>query len=225
VFATCWSVKGGSGTTVVAAALAVLLARRPGPGALLVDLAGDGPAVLGLAEPDGPGLAGWLAAGSGVPADGLSRIEIAVDEQLGLLPRGIGPLGPLDRAEALADLLTAEPRSVVVDAGLLHWSDDSDDPAAAAAAVLVASASSSLLVTRACYLSLRRIVAAPVRPSGVVLVAEAGRALGRRDVEQVVGVDVVAEVLVDPAVARAVDAGLLAGRLPRALERALGRAA
>jgi hypothetical protein len=222
VFATCWSVKGGSGTTVVAAALAVLLARRPGPGALLVDLAGDGPAVLGLAEPDGPGLAGWLAAGSGVPADGLSRIEIAVDEQLGLLPRGLGPLGPLDRAEALADLLAAEPRSVVVDAGLLHWPDDSDDPVAA---VLVASASSSLLVTRACYLSLRRIVAAPVRPSGIVLVAEAGRALGRRDVEQVVGVDVVAEVLVDPAVARAVDAGLLAGRLPRALERALGRAA
>ncbi len=74
----------------------------------------------------------------------------------------------------------------------------------------MAAASDSLLVTRACYLSLRRLVAGPVRPSGVVLVTEAGRALGRADVEDVVGVPVVAEVPIEPAVARAVDAGLLA---------------
>jgi len=59
----CWSVKGGVGTTVVAASLALLLARRVGPGVVLADLAGDGPAVLGLPEPDSPGLAGWLAGG------------------------------------------------------------------------------------------------------------------------------------------------------------------
>ena len=63
----CWSVKGGSGTTVVAAALALLLAQRSPAGALLADLAGqeglggDGAAVLGLDEPSSPGLAGWLA--------------------------------------------------------------------------------------------------------------------------------------------------------------------
>ncbi|MFZ2440837.1 MAG: hypothetical protein WAW51_00670, partial [Ilumatobacteraceae bacterium] len=55
----CWSAKGGSGTTVVSAALALVLShRRP---ALLVDLAGDAPAALGIAEPAGPGVADWLA--------------------------------------------------------------------------------------------------------------------------------------------------------------------
>ncbi|MGZ4695701.1 MAG: nucleotide-binding protein [Acidimicrobiales bacterium] len=222
MFAVCWSVKGGSGTTVVAAALAVLLARRTDDGALLVDLAGDGPAALGVSEPDGPGLAGWFAAGRSVPADGLSRLEVPVGDGLALLPRGDGDLGPAERAEVLAGVLGAEGRSVVVDAGVPGWGDGRPDPARA---VLTAAATSSLLVTRPCYLSLRRVVAAPLRPTGVVLVVEPGRALGRDDVEQIVGVPVVAEVLVDSAVARAVDAGLLVGRLPRSLERALGRAA
>jgi hypothetical protein len=222
MFAACWSVKGGSGTTVVAAALAVLLTRRSDDGVLLVDLAGDAPAALGMPEPDGPGLAGWFAAGESVPADGLGRLEVPVSEGLDLLPRGRGPLGPSERADVLAGILAADTRSVVIDVGVPRWGDDAVDPAAG---VLATSASESLLVTRACYLSLRRLVAAPVRPSGVVLVTEAGRALTRHDIEQVIGVGVVAEVLVDPAVARAVDAGLLAGRLPRSLERALGRAA
>jgi hypothetical protein len=59
----------------------------------------------------------------------------------------------------------------------------------------------------------------------VVLLAEPGRALTRADVEDCVGAPVVAEVAVDPQVARAVDAGLLATRLPRALARELSRAA
>jgi len=46
VFITCWSVKGGSGTTVVATALALLCAARVPDGALLVDLVGDAPLVL-----------------------------------------------------------------------------------------------------------------------------------------------------------------------------------
>ena len=60
---------------------------------------------------------------------------------------------------------------------------------------------------------------ASLRPSGVVLVTEAGRALQARDVAGVLGVPVVAEVAVEAAVARAVDAGLLAARLPRSLGR------
>jgi hypothetical protein len=59
----------------------------------------------------------------------------------------------------------------------------------------------------------------------VVLLTEPGRSLSRHDVEDCIGAPVVAEVAVDPAVARAVDAGLLASRLPRGLERELGRAA
>jgi hypothetical protein len=64
-----------------------------------------------------------------------------------------------------------------------------------------------------------------VRPSEIVLLTEPGRALGRGDVERAVGAPVVAEVAVDPQVARAVDAGLLTSRLPRGLARELARAA
>jgi CobQ/CobB/MinD/ParA nucleotide binding domain len=221
VFASCWSSKGGSGTTVVAASLAVLLARGDGEGVLLVDLAGDLPAALGLAEPTSLGLTDWLAAGAEVPVDGLSRLEVPAGPGLDLLVRGSGRLEPLGRVEVLAGLLADERRSVVVDCGVPHWSDSGVGDAAA---VLAGAAVDSLLVTRGCYLSLRRLVACPLRPSGVVLVSEPGRALGRREVQDVVGVGVVAEVPVDASVARAVDSGLLAGRLPRGLERALGRA-
>jgi hypothetical protein len=220
VFAACWSVKGGSGTTVVAASLALVLARAEA-GALLVDLAGDAPAVLGVAEPAGPGLTDWLAAGSGVPSDGLSRLEVGVVAGLDLLPRGTGEVAPPARVEVLAGLLASDERSVVVDCGTLPPGVDRFVEGIDA---LAAAAPHSFLVTRACYLSLRRLVAGSMRPTAVVLVTEAGRALGRADVEDVVGVPVVAEVPLDPAVARAVDAGLLATRLPRALERALGRA-
>ena len=97
--------------------------------------------------------------------------------------------------------------------------------ATGAAQAVAAAASASLLVVRPCYVALRRALAAPLRPSGVVLVSEPGRALGRRDVEDVLGVPVRAEIDVEPAVARAVDAGLLSSRLPRSLERALRNAA
>src|SRR5690606_4110848 len=90
----CWSAKGGSGTTVVASSLALLLAQRDPLGSLLVDVAGDVPLALGLAEPTGPGLAGWLAAGPDVPADGLHRIEAPAEHGLAVLPRGDGPLDP-----------------------------------------------------------------------------------------------------------------------------------
>lgn len=211
----CWSSKGGSGTTVVAAALALLCSRRDAAGALLVDLAGDAPAVLGLAEPTGPGLSGWLAAGTDVPADALGRLEEAAVPGLGLLARGPGELR-VERAEVLTALLAADARTVVADCGA--------DPTGAAL-VLAAGATRSVLVTRACFLSMRRALTAPLRPSEIVLLTEPGRSLSRLDVEDCIGAPVVAEVAVDPGVARAVDAGLLARRLPRGLARELGRAA
>lgn len=215
MYLSCWALKGGVGTTVVTAALGLTLTRS-GRDVLLVDLAGDLPAVLGLPEPDGPGLTDWLAAGADVPADGLGRIEVGAGPGLAVLPRGGAPLGPLDRVEALAAALDPR-RAVIVDCGVL----DRGEPGRV---VLAARATHSLLVTRACYLALRRAADPPLRPSGVVLVTEPGRALDRTDVEQVVGAPVRAEVAIDPAVARAVDAGLLASRLPRGLERALRRA-
>lgn len=210
-----WSAKGGSGTSVVAAATALVLARGVS-GVVLVDLDGDQPAVLGIPEPEGPGVGEWLAAGDEVEADALGRLEVEVHPGLRLLPRGAAPPAGDERAEVLAAALAADGRPVVVDAGTA--------PTGPALAV-AAGASHSLLVTRPCYLALRRALGAPLQPSGVVLLAEAHRALARADVEEVLGVGIWAELPVDPSVARAVDAGLLAGRLPRGLARALRHAA
>lgn len=227
----CWSPKGGCGTTVVSAALALVVAASEGP-TLLADLAGDVPAVLGVPEPAGPGLLHWLRAGSDVDVDALARLEVEAAPGLRLLHAGAdtpaaavigGEVGwagddTVDpaRASALAAALAADHRPVVADCGR-------GDRGAGLA--LAAGAGLSLLVLRPCYLALRRALAAPIRPSGVVLVTEEGRSLTRRDVEQVLGVPVRAEVARDPAVARAVDAGLLATRVPRGLERSLRNAA
>lgn len=213
---SCWSAKGGSGTTVVAASLALVLARRRPEGALLVDTRGDAPAVLGVTDPQGPGLADWLAAGADVPADGFARIEHVVAPGLTLVARGEGPLTHPERAEVLSAMLAAERRAVVVDCGRLDLE---------VTRVLAASSVHSLLVTRPCYLSLRRAVASPLQPSGLIVVDEPGRSLSPADVEAVLGVPVLADVPYDPAVARAVDAGLLVSHLPRGLERALRHAA
>ncbi len=213
----CWSPKGGSGTTVVSTALGLILAGTKGA-ALLVDLAGDVPATLGLPEPDGPGLSEWLAAGPEVPDDALSRLEVEAASGVRLLPQGSGdvPAATSGRSDALLAALSVERRPVVADCGR---ASDGVTLAMAAGATL------SLLVLRPCYLALRRALAAPLRASGVILVGEEGRSLGRRDVEEVLGIPVRAEVAFDPAVARAVDAGLLSRRVPRGLERSLRRAA
>jgi MinD-like ATPase involved in chromosome partitioning or flagellar assembly len=216
VVVCCWSAKGGAGTSVVAAALALVLARAAPGGALLVDLAGDAPALAGLPDdPDAAGVSDWLREGPLVPADGLARLEMTVGHGLALLPRGRGPL-MVERAHALTALLAADPRPVVVDAGLVSGHD--------VASVVAASAAESILVTRPCFLALRRAVVGPVRPSAVVLVIEEGRALTAADVESALGAPVRAEVSVTAQVARAVDAGVLMARLPRSLERELRHA-
>lgn len=214
---SCWSAKGGVGTSVVAAGLAIVLSERHPAGALLVDLEGDQPHVLGLAQPDGPGVADWLAAGPDAPADGLERLEVPARDGLTLLPRGRGPIAG-ERVAVLADALALDPRPVVVDAGLV--------PGRSASTLdVLAAATTSLLVVRPCYLALRAAVHAPVRPTGVVVIDEVDRSLDAGDVEDVLGVPVVAVVRVDPGIARAVDAGLLGHRLPRGLARPLAGAA
>jgi MinD superfamily P-loop ATPase len=215
VLVACWSVKGGAGTTVVAASLALLLAREAAAGVVLADLAGDAPAVLGLAEPSSPGLAEWLGAGDGVPADALARLEVDAAPGLALLPRGEGRLPP-DRAQVLAALLDRSPRPAVVDCGRLDGSALGAATDTAVTAV-VRHAQHSLLVTRPCYMALRRAVRAPLRPTGIVIVNEPGRVLSPGDVHAAVQVPVVAQVELDPRVARLVDAGLLSERLPHSL--------
>ena len=216
----CWSVKGGAGTTVVAAALALLSARRTP--CVLADLAGDLPAALGLPEPASPGISGWLAAGPGVPADALSRLEVEVAPGVALLPRGDGVLNPA-RAGLLAAILDRSSRPTIIDCGRIG--NPADPGGDSVATTLIAAARRSILVIRPCYLALRRAMASPLRPSEVVVIREPGRTLCRQDVESAVGAPVSVEIEADPAVARAVDSGLMAGRLPRSLERGLRHAA
>lgn len=199
----CYAAKGGSGTTVVVASTGL----SSGTPSLLVDLAGDLPAVLGMGDPDGPGVLDWMRADA--PADRLPALVRTVAPSLHLLPRGAPGAVPVERWSALAAWLATDGRSVVVDAGT-----------GAPPAALVA-AGRAVLVTRGCYLALRAAARMAVRPDGVVLVAEPGRALGATEVEGAVGAPVLSTVLADPAIARSVDAGLLTSRLPAAARRRL----
>jgi Flp pilus assembly CpaE family ATPase len=212
VLVTCWSVKGGSGTTVVAAAVSLLLARRLPGEVLLVDGGGDAPAALGLPDLGGPGVVDWLATPGLEPA-ALRRLEVDAGAGLRLLPRGTAAGGGEEVSGGVERLLdaVADVSAVVVDAG----------PPSPLAYELAAGATVSLLVLRPCYLALRRALAAPVRPSAVVVVEEPKRSLDPTDIEDVLGVPVRAVVPWDPAISRCVDAGLLAARQPRPLVAAL----
>ena len=81
-----WSPKGGSGTSVLAAACVATLART-GP-CRLADLAGDQPAILGLGADPGTGIADWLAAGPDAPVEALDRLAVEVAPGLHLVPPG-----------------------------------------------------------------------------------------------------------------------------------------
>ncbi|MCY3560631.1 MAG: hypothetical protein OXH20_05615 [bacterium] len=230
----CWSVKGGSGTSVTAALAARRWADTSDTGALLVDLCGDAAGLLGVPEPATPGVADWLNVGDEVQIDALRRLEREVAAGLSLLHRGAGPLCRIDRAEVMARELAADHRVTVVDGGCL-WRAGGEEAGGAGAGGdpddidvrrrIVAAADRSWLVTRACFLALRRAARAPLQPTGVVLLNEPGRPLTAGDVEDVVGAPVVLRIDVDPAVARATDAGLLASRVPAALDRVLTQAA
>jgi len=210
----CWSAKGGVGTTVVAASLALVLARTRA--ALLVDLRGDSPAALGLPDHSGPGVADWLGSPD-ADADALQRLAVPATDTLQLLPLGVAPVPPTDSAlvqwQRLADALGRLDRAVVIDAGT-----------GVPPAPLVRTADESLLVTRPCYLALRHAVALSARPTGIIVLHEPGRALQAIDIERAIGAPVVAELPFDPVVARSVDAGLLASRLPRSVAHPLREA-
>lgn len=215
---SCWSAKGGSGTTVVAVALAVLFGREAENGSVLVDLEGDCPTVLGVPEPEGPGITDWFAATNAVGVSAIERLEHLAAHKVHLVPRGRRQFTAEQRAADCVNHLRSGDRPIVVDVGRVTGSGDTEDLIRRR---FLEAATQSLLVTRPCFLSLRRALALPFRPTGVILVEEDGRALGRTDVEDVLGVPVVASVAVDAVVARAVDAGLLAARLPAPLGKAL----
>ncbi len=214
-----WSVKGGVGTSVVAAATAIRLASEDRD-TTLVDLCGDQPALLGMtagAMPAEPGIGDWVAAGDGVAADAIGRLVEDVAPGLRLLRRGTqSPLatgasaGEDKRPRLLLALdVLARTGPVVVDAGL--------DPAGLRSAA--GGPDRPVCVLRSCYLALTRAqqVAGPYER--VVLVEEPGRALRSRDVCAAVGASHVERVSWDPRVARSVDAGTIVSMLPPPLRR------
>ena len=214
-----WSVKGGVGTSVVAAATAIRLASEDRD-ATLVDLCGDQPALLGMAAgamPAEPGIGDWVAAGDGVAADAIGRLLEDVAPGLRLLRRGTQPPTAGEASEGedqrprllLALEVLARAGPVVVDAGL--------DPAGLRSAV--GDPHRPVCVLRSCYLALTRAqqVAGPYER--VVLVEEPGRALRARDVSAAVGASHVERVAWDPRVARSVDAGTIVSMLPPPLRR------
>jgi len=205
----CWAAKGGSGTTVVACALALGYARSEP--ATLVDLRDDCATALGLAEPSGPGVLDWMASPSAGPVE-LSRLAVPIRDEVRLIPRG--SLDARDDQWCRLPTALAGTPNVIIDAG-------TGLPPHA----LHEAAQHSLLVIRPCFIAIRRAQQLDIRPSGIVLVGEPGRALTSDDLEHALGVPVVAEVRLDPAVARAVDAGLLIARLPRSLLISLRSAA
>lgn len=218
---TCWSTKGGSGTSVTAALVSLHAAQDRNRSVLLIDLCGDLPAVFGCVETTS-GLAEWLR--SDLAPCSLERVIEELTPNLSLLARGQVPL-TARRADELVEWLDSD-AVVVVDAGVLRTQAQQPGSVSGGEELrwrLAAEADRSILVTRACYLALRRTVSLPVRPSGVVLVTEAGRSLTRSDCERAIGAPVLATVAVDPDIARAVDAGMLRTRVPKGAIRALGR--
>jgi hypothetical protein len=214
-----WSVKGGVGTSVVAAATAVRLASEDRD-TTLVDLCGDQPALLGMAAgatPAEPGIGDWVAAGDGVAADAIGRLLEDVAPGLRLLRRGTRPAvdGEAGAVEGerprllLALEVLARNGPVVVDAGL----------DLAGLRSVIDGPHRPVCVLRSCYLALTRAqqVAGPYER--VVLVEEPGRALRARDVSAAVGASQVERVAWDPRVARSVDAGTIVSMLPPPLRR------
>ncbi|MFM1789999.1 MAG: hypothetical protein RLZZ526_326 [Actinomycetota bacterium] len=193
------SPKGGSGTTVTAASFALATAERHGK-AMLIDMCGDSRAALGMADTDTPGLNDWLGESHVAGPDALISLGTALDNGLLVVHPGSRFVTGAPRWDALVGAVTSWDFPVIIDAGTHYFPDE-----------LRGTADDDWLVTRACYLALRRATRM-ARPTGVIVVREQGRALTVRDVEAVLNVPVVATISFDPSVSRAVDAGVLPAR-------------
>ncbi len=192
----CASAKGGQGCTTIAAVLAVLAAQGNQP-TLLLDTRGDAAPTLGVSDPAPAGTFAEAMANAVEPCRHLCVATIAGDQ--------------ID-SDATSELerLTAAGHRVIVDTGTDHDVLHRFDPLSP----------QRLLVTRPCYLALRRAIGVPFVPDHVVLISEQQRCLTERDVSLALAL-AVTSVPYDPAIARAIDAGLLAARLPRCIANAI----
>lgn len=210
---TCWSPKAGSGTSVVAAAIAGLTARS-GRRTFLIDLGGDSAAILGLPTPT----MGISDVVDGDGAHSLLDIAVTVSDNLDLVSPGLGQLpqphvGRWSRIESQLVDMSASGALVVIDAGVETYPD------------WVKRISDRVhLVIRPCYVALKRAVEhkrSDELGDGVIVVSESDRALTARDVTLVLNLPIVAEVPVHADISRRVDAGLLNSHIPDRLVVAL----
>lgn len=204
------SPKGGNCTTVTAVATA-LLSAMAGRNTLLIDLCGDVPATMGMAEPNRPGINDWLGEHESTDAASLVLLGEPLMDGLVVVHRGSRFVEGRPRWRELAEAIASLPHTVFVDAGTGFLPDQ-----------VVDAVDSVTMVTKPCYLSLRRATMMP-RPDDVAVVVEAGRALTVRDVAHVLGVPISAEIPHNNAIARAVDAGLLHSRVESLFGRSLDR--
>ena len=198
------SSKGGNGTTVTAASFALLSAQRNTP-TILIDLCGDIPAAIGLPEPAGPGINDWLSESCILSFSDLVQQCPPVSDNLIVIHRGSTFVEGQPRWSEFADALRSLSHHVVIDAGTTYVPDH-----------VRLAMTTTTLVTKPCYLSLRRATNL-ARPTNVILIKEEARALTSRDVSHVLGVPVVAEIPYQAAISRTVDAGLLANRCEQLL--------
>ena len=220
----CHAAKGGSGTTIVACLRAI---ESPGP-VLLVDLEGDVPGMLGLPEPERPGVLDWLA--SRAPIAHLDDLLVDVTPNATLLAmRGPASVPASTRAELEA--VAVERWDELID-WFTEWGHDTggaiviDAGTTELPSTFAEQCASRWLITRACYLSLRRATRLAVPPTGVVVIDEPGRSLQHRDIETSVRAPIIATIPWDIRVARSIDSGLLGHRrLPRAIHRSLSKVA
>ena len=211
MFTILSSPKGGTGTSVVAASLAIVSSTSSPT--LLVDLAGDQAAILGLPQPP-TGLSDWA---NGMTYREFDEIINLCHDNLYLAPTGTFDFETLN-ANAWDKLLRAlslkhsEGCNIIVDLGR------ADIPIALRKIV-----DTCYLVTRPCYLALRRAVDLETAFSGVIVVNEPDRVLTSRDVESVLKLKCVAEIPYTSEISRRVDSGLLKSRLPMALQSVLSQ--
>ena len=222
-----WSPKGGSGTSTVAAATAIRLASG-GREVVLVDLAGDQVALLGLYpddKPDTPGISDWVMSNKSRDsldgmiekvATGLSLVRLGTRSLVRLGTRspadlGDTPIGSTRRRRLTTALkaLAHPDRAVVVDAGLDPHAHRGHIPAV------------PVCVIRTCYLALSRAQNLPGPYERIVVIQEPQRALRTKDIATALGADDVEVIAWDPRVGRSVDAGTIVQMLPPQLKRGL----
>ncbi|CAB4662977.1 unannotated protein [freshwater metagenome] len=194
------SPKGGNCTTVTASAFSLMSAIR-GTNTLLIDLCGDVPAAIGIAEPHGPGINDWLHEDNIGDPQQMVLLGTPVIPGLVVVHRGARFVDGEPRWKALAQAISELPHDVIIDAGTTYVPE-----------ALTTAMGSVSMVVKPCYLSLRRASRLP-RPSNVFVIKEDNRALTVKDVGNVLGVPIAAEIPYEAAISRAVDAGLLPARV------------